>query len=81
VKFGTYSNITINGTVSALFAGNGDINATFENIKCGNIDNDIFVGTPINGNFKNIEIGDVGNVAFYSGNTFSGTLSLYGISS
>jgi hypothetical protein len=65
--FGTYSNITINGTVSLAFYG--EINATFENIKCGNITDSILIGNSINGNFKDIEIGDVSNSVFYSEST------------
>ena len=72
---GTYSNISIQGSVTSAFYTNisSGINATFENIKIGNL-NLAFSGNPILGNFRDIEIGD-SNATFYvnSSGDISGT--------
>ena len=59
---GTYSNITLSGTLGTFFQTGADpINASFENIKSGNINN-IFSSYQINGTFRNIEISDADSV-------------------
>ena len=64
---GTYSNITLSGTLDSIFnTGGFEMIATFENIKCGNVNGNIFTSYGLNGKFRNIEIGDVGSSILYS---------------